>query len=142
QTAPAPVMMALDASKRDVCRVKRERTSSALQSIVLMNDPQFIEAARMLAEKSFNEQTGEFGMAIQQMFELTTSREAKRAELEVLTKLYLDQLDYFTKTPQATEEFAKIGQKAWGNKADKPKLAALSIVASVLFNFDQCVMKR
>jgi hypothetical protein len=142
RTAPAPVMMALDASKRDVCRVKRERTASALQSIVLMNDPQFMEAARILAERSLTEQAGDAGKAIQQIFELTTSREATRQELEILTKLYTDQLEYFGKTPTAADEIAKVGKRPWKKDADKPKLAALSIVASALFNFDQCVMKR
>ena len=42
-------MMTFDASKRDVCRVRRERTSSPLQALVLMNGPQFVEASRLLA---------------------------------------------------------------------------------------------
>ena len=51
RTGPAPVMMTLDAAKRDVCTVKRERTATPLQSFVLLNDPQFVESARVLAEK-------------------------------------------------------------------------------------------
>ena len=51
RTAPSPVMMALDSSKKDICMVKRERTDSAAQSLVLLNGPQFVEAARATAEK-------------------------------------------------------------------------------------------
>ena len=48
RTGPAPVMMALDASKRDVCRVKRERTSTPLQALVMLNDPQIVEALSLI----------------------------------------------------------------------------------------------
>ncbi|GAG37162.1 unnamed protein product, partial [marine sediment metagenome] len=51
RTGPAPAMMALDASKRDVCRVRRPRTQSPLQALVLLNDPQFVEAGRKLSER-------------------------------------------------------------------------------------------
>ena len=52
RTGPAPVMMTLNASKRDVCRVRREVTASPLQAFVLLNSPQFVEASRVMADQS------------------------------------------------------------------------------------------
>ena len=51
RTGPTPVMMALDASKRDVCTVRRERTDSPSQSLILLNGTQFVEAARAFADQ-------------------------------------------------------------------------------------------
>ena len=55
RTAPSPVMMTFDSSKKDVCMVRRERTDSASQSLVLLNGPQFLEAARATAHKLVEE---------------------------------------------------------------------------------------
>ncbi len=70
RTGPAPVMMAFDASKRDVCVVKRERTSSPLQAIVLLNDPQFVEAANHLAQRLQRQHGDQVERVINDMFRL------------------------------------------------------------------------
>ena len=75
RTGPAPAMMALDAAKRDVCRMRRERTSSPLQAFVLLNGPQYVEAARGLAEKVLH-QHAEPAAAVQHAFRRLTSRHA------------------------------------------------------------------
>ena len=79
RTGPAPTMMALDASKRDICVVKRERTSSPVQALVLLNDPQLVEASRVLAHQLVawhGEDTG--GIVVEAFRRLTSRRTRKK----------------------------------------------------------------
>ena len=142
RTGPAPVMMALDAAKRDVCVVKRERTASPLQAFVLLNDPQFVEAARMLAQRMIAKHGDDTGAVIAETFRRLTSRTPNERETKVLTKLYDEQFAVFTKNPARAEQFLKTGDTPRDKKLAGPRLAALAVLASTLMNYDECVMKR
>lgn len=141
RTAPAPVMMALDAARRDVCTVSRETTATPLQAFVFMNDPQFVEAARKTAERALAESKNDPHRAAQWIFQAMTSRKPVAAEAKVLSQLYDDQLAIFTKSPNQAAEFLKTGT-AKNGKVDSAKLAALNVVASALVSHDESVMKR
>ncbi|QDT63137.1 DUF1553 domain-containing protein [Calycomorphotria hydatis] len=143
RTAPAPVMMAFDASKRDVCRVKRERTSSPLQAFVLLNGPQFVEASRFIAARFRDE----YGHAPEQflppMFRMATSRELQQRELKILQRLYAQQLDYFRQNPQKAKDYLAVGsQKLETTGEDEQELAAAGVVANALLNFHESVTKQ
>ena len=143
RTGPAPVMMALDASKRDVCSVKRETTATPLQAFVFMNDPQFVEAARQLALKV----SGLYDKAdsdgrLRHLFRLLTSRDVRPSELAVLRQLLDDQRDYFQEDSNRAESFLNVGASELGEMETTPELAALAVVASGLFSHDECIMKR
>ncbi len=141
RTAPAPVMMSLDASKRDVCTVKRERTSSPLQALVLLNDPQLVEAARKLAEQQVDSHGTNVSAAIEHLFRLLTSRRPSAAELNVLKLLFDEQQAHFATNAEATRQF--LGEEAASADAtDAATLASLSVVAGALLNYDECVTKR
>ena len=96
RTGPAPVMLALDASKRDVCRVKREKTSSPLQALAMLNGPQFVEASRALSERLINlhGEASEDKIAID-LFRTLTSRNPNQRELGVIMELYKSQRHHF-----------------------------------------------
>lgn len=140
RTAPAPVMMALDAARRDVCTVSRETTATPLQAFVFMNDPQFVEAARKMAERALQESKDPH-TATRWLFEHLTSRRPVAAESKVLQRLYEDQLKIFAKSPKQAAAFLKTGQ-AKTDRIDPAQLAALNVVASALLSHDECVMKR
>ena len=59
RTGPAPAMMAFDSAKRDVCVARRDRTNTPLQALVLLNGPQFTEAAETLGRKLWDESGGD-----------------------------------------------------------------------------------
>lgn len=141
RTAPAPVMMALDAARRDVCTVSREPTATPLQAFVFMNDPQFVEAARKLAERALKESQDDPHQATQWLFQMLTSRQPVDAEVKILHRLYDDQLAIFAAAPKQTTEFLKTGQAKAG-EVEPTKLAALNVVASALMSHDESVMKR
>ena len=134
RTGPAPVMMALDASKRDVCSVKRERTSTPLQALVLLNDPQLNEAARVLGEKMLVKHGKEKGEMLAEMFRLLTSRKAKDRELKVLERIYTEQQEHFRADPAAAQKFLSVGDAKRDGKLAVEDAAAAGIVAVTLFN--------
>ena len=143
RTGPAPVMMALDASKRDVCSVKRETTATPLQAFVFMNDPQFVEAARQLAVKvSQQYDKSDADGQLRHLFRLLTSRRVAPSELAVLRQLLSDQRSYFEEDAARAKAFLGVGASDLKDEAATPELAALAVVASGLFSHDECIMKR
>jgi hypothetical protein len=142
RTGPAPVMMTLDASKRDVCRVRRERTSTPLETFVLMNGPQFVEAARVLSETVLKQHNEDHRAALVDLFRTLTGRVPDQTELTILSDLYSQQLEYFSTNSGKAEAYLKTGQRAVDPKLDANRLAALSTVANALFSFDEVVNRR
>ncbi len=141
RTAPAPAMMTLDAAKRDVCRVKRERTSSPLQAFVLFNSPQFVESARGLAESLAAKHGADDLAIIQNMFHVLTSRVASDEELLVLQRLFEQQLDLFEAQPEDATKYLSVGDRP-AVDGSSVRLAALTVVANALLGFDDAVMKK
>ncbi|MCP4190426.1 MAG: DUF1553 domain-containing protein [Planctomycetaceae bacterium] len=142
RTAPAPVMMTLDAAKREVCVVKRERTSSPLQALVLLNDPQFVEAARVMAERLLQKLGDEPVEIVREAFEELTSRAATEQEVQILIRLWDQQLKYFQANPKRTIAFLQMGDSAQDESLNAASVAAAASVMSTLLNYDECVVKR
>jgi len=142
RTGPAPVMMALDASKRDVCRAKRETTSTPLQALVLMNGPQFVEAARKLGEAMVREHGDNIDSIVHETFRTLTSREPSERELALLQQLHDEQLAHFEKDSKATDAFLGTGASPEAKGLAKPRVAAAGVLAKALMNFDESVVKR
>jgi len=142
RTGPAPVMMTLDASKRDVCVVKRERTSTPLQACVLLNGPQFIEAARVLGQSMLKKHGEDVDAMVVEMFRRLTSRTPTEREREILVRGFAEQLEYFEADPKRADLFLKTGKAAIEKTLPPVRIAAAAMVANTLMNFDECVMKR
>ncbi len=142
RTGPAPVMMALDASKRDVCSVKRERTATPLQALVMLNDPQFVEAARVFAARMCAVHEDDLDALLRMTFRTLTSRLPDDSEMKVLRRLYSEQLERFEAVPEEAKKLLGAGAAPEDQKLPKPKLAAVTALVNTLFNFDECVMKK
>lgn len=141
RTSPPPAMMTLDASNREVCVVKRQVTTTPMQTLVLLNDPQYVEAARGIAERAMTEQDS-VEKRLGFIFRSLTSRVPTEDELRVLEDLYQQQHEYFTSSPDAASELLTIGDHRASSKLDVVQLAALAITAEGLFSYDETVMKR
>src|SRR6185369_12695982 len=87
RTVPPPSMAIFDASNRDICEVKRQRTNTPLQALVMMNDPTLLEASRVLAARLLAE-TGNPEDKIRKAFRLIVCRKPAAAELKLLTDYY------------------------------------------------------
>lgn len=142
RTGPAPVMMTLDASKRDVCRVKREQTSSPLQAFVMLNGPQFVEASRALAERVIQLHKQDDSAALSTLFRLLTSRTPSEQEQKILLKLFASQHKLFEEQPEQALAYLTVGDQKRDESIAPARLAAMTTVANALFNFDECVIKR
>ena len=141
RTGPAPAMMVLDAVKRDVCRVSRERTESPLEAFVLLNGPQFVEASRVLAERLLR-QHATASAALPDLFRRLTSREASDDERVILRRLLEQQQAYFSENPDQARQFLAVGEATVDAGADPVSVAALAAVAGALFSYDECVIRR
>lgn len=143
RTSPPPNMVTFDATGREVCTARRERTATPLQALVMLNDPQFVEAARVLAEKSLKQQPAVTHEAqIQTIFRVLTSRSPSARELEILTRLFREQKTRFDATPEAAKAFLGVGDSPRDEQLNVSELAALTVVVKAIMNFDECVTKR
>lgn len=142
QTAPSPLMTTLNASKRDVCQVKIERTDSPLQGLVMLNAPQFAEAARALAAKLV-EQHGENDAAlVEDAFRRLTSRMPDEGERAVLKGLLSEQQTHFESRPGDAKALLAAGGSAPSQTTQPARVAAAATLVSTLLNFDECLSKR
>ena len=135
-------MVTLDAVRREICTVKREQTSTPLQAIVLLNDPQRLEAARVLAAKQLAKHPVDVQQAIRVMFRTLTSRMPRDEELQVLQKLFEQQRDFYQAQPDQARVLLATGKSPASSDVDAPQLAALTIVANTIMNMDACLTKR
>jgi len=134
RTGPAPAMMALDASKRDVCRVRRPRTQSPLQALVLLNDPQFVEAGRRLSERLLAAHGPQ--QLVTTMFRTVIGREPTDAEQLVVKRLYETQKKYFVLHPEEAALALNTGDAPLDPDLPVAEVAAGGVLASLLMNFE------
>jgi hypothetical protein len=142
RTSPHPAMIALDSPTRDVCTVKREITNTPLQALVLLNDPQFVEPARVLGEHLASEGEMNVGQKIEEAFRRLTGRRPVEAETSALAGLYRDQLDRFRADGEAAAALLAAGQYPRREGVDTAEAAAMTVVVNTLMNFDEFYMRR
>ncbi len=142
RTSPHPAMIAFDAPTRSVCIVKRENTNTPLQALVLMNDPQFVEASRILAERMQKEGGENLEEQTRYAFRLVTARNPSQTELGLLTEQYQHEIEKFKNDPKGAEELLKVGEFPFDKSLDKTHTAALAMVANTMINHDEAYMKR
>ncbi len=142
RTAPPPAMIAFDATNRAVCTVKRERTNTPLQALILMNDPQFVEAARVLAERMQMEGGTSLSDQIKYAFRKICGRKPTTTELDILKDQFKSERQNFQLFPEAADSLLSVGNHQRNYTFDKIETAALAMVNNSIMNFDEAYMKR
>lgn len=142
RTSPPPNMLALDAPGREVCTVRRQATNTPTQPLVLLNDPQFVEAAVALGERMFREGGDTLSERLEYGFRTVATRRPSEQEQALLRRLYEDQQERFQKDPDSASRFLKASERKLPGNLDPRELAAMSVVASALLNVDAAVMVR
>lgn len=142
RAAPPPSMISFDASTRFFCEVKRQKTSTPLQSLVLLNDPQLIEAARVIAERMLKEGGTTLKDQINYGFKLLTSRNADDVELNILSQLYNDEYAIFQQNQTDAEKLVSVGESNRDKTLPLTEHAALTMVARTIINFDESIFIR
>ncbi len=141
RSAHYPSFATFDAPNREVCTFFRQRTQTPLQSLVLMNDPAYVEAARGLAERVLREEPADADKRLVRAFRHTLGRVPQSDEVTVLQKAYEQQLANFKQDTKAAEALLKVGESPLPEKADAAELAALTTVANVLLNLSETITK-
>ena len=141
RTCPPPAMVSFDAPNREVCVARRSRTNTPLQSLVLMNDPTYVEAARVLAETILSEHDHD-DARIQAGYVRAVSRPARADELALLLDLLASARERFANEPEAAQKLTQVGTRPLAPNADVKEVAAWTIVASTILNLDETISKR
>jgi len=140
RTSPPPTLVTFDAPDRETCTVRRARTNTPLQALVLLNDPTYIEASRKLAERLMTEATSSQDR-IHLAFRLATARNPGPAEVTLLKKLFDDQLAVYRKDRNAAIRLLAVGEAPRDERVDVAELAAWTTIASVILNLDETLTK-
>ena len=139
--APPPAFLAFDGITREKCTVQRARTNTPLQSLILLNDPTYVEAARALAELVLTADS-EDRTRVRQMFRRVLSRHPEDDEARLLSDLLHRQRSRFAETPEAAKSLLAVGESAVNRRNDPGELAAWTVVAHTLLNLDEAVTRR
>lgn len=139
RTSPPPTMLLFDAPDRERCRVNRESTSTPLQSLVLMNDPTYVEAARHLAARMIRQGGSNVDSQISLGIEILTCRLASEEELRLLSTLHDRQLARFSANTNAAKALLAVGETPVSDDIAPARLAAMQVVASVMLNLDETI---
>ena len=141
RTAPPPQMNILDAPSREACTIRRERTNTPMQALMLMNDPQFVEAARVFAERTLKAggETPEERIAF--MFEIATAREPKPSEATLLLETLQAHAEEFKADPEAAKALIVVGESKPDETLDAVEVATWTMIANLILNLDEVLNK-
>ncbi len=142
RTAPMPNMTAFDVGSREVCTARRQPTNTPLQALVLLNDPQFVEAARTIAARAIKEAGPLPANQARRMFRLLATREPTVREMRLLVELHGSQLTGFQSDPEAARRLNRIGASAPDQSILPAELAAATVVAQGVLNLDATIWER
>ncbi len=141
RSAPPASLDIFNAPTREICTVRRERTNTPLQALVTMNDTQFVEAARHLAELALT--SG--GSTPEQRFDFVgeelLARPFDDREVKVLSGAWHDFLGYYDAHPQDAKKLLAVGESKADDKLNQAEFAAMTMVVNQVMNLDEVLVK-
>lgn len=139
RTVPPPSMLIFDASNRDQCEVKRSRTNTPLQALVMLNDPHVIEASKVLASNLLLEE-GTLEDKIDKCFRMITCRKPRPNEVKIMAEYYAEEKALFEKQPEKATPLLQIGEAPIEAK-QSVELAAMMQLVQMIYNLDESISK-
>jgi len=121
--------------------MRRERTDTPLQALVTMNDTQFVEAARALAQRALRESNGNLDREIDFMSARLLARPFDEKEREIVKRAYQEFLAYYDSHPEDAQKLLSVGESKADLTAAVPQVAALTMVANQVMNLDEVFNK-
>jgi hypothetical protein len=136
RTSPYPSAMALDATSRETCTIRRIATNTPVAAFALLNDPVYVEAAQALARQIIR-QEGDVPARVAYAFRRVLARHPTTAELQRLSQLFESELQHYQSDSAAAAEMATSEFGAAGESHSRAELAAWTVVGNVLLNLDE-----
>jgi hypothetical protein len=140
RSVPNPTLSVFDASSRSSCIVRRQRTNTPLQALVTLNDPTFLEAAKVMGEQMAKDQ--DVGLGIMEAYRKLTGRSPLPKEITILENLRKMELAKFTSNPQKAQGWLKSGMYVVNPSLDAATVAANAVVVIAILNSDATLTKR
>ena len=141
RTVPSPMLKTFDAPEREFCTIRRSRTNTPLQALLLLNGPQFVEAARHLAQRMMTEGGRTLDERITYGFRLVSARKPGLDELEVLREAYKVNLERYAKDEAAALKLLRVGESPFDTGLKPAELAAITSLARLLLNTNEAITK-
>lgn len=140
RSVPHPTLATFDAPDRSICTIRRQETNTPLQALVLLNDPTYIEAARVLGKNMLSYKDPAKGISM--VFRQLTGRKIKKEELTALLDLKKEEYEEFKNFPEKTKGWLNTGEFRISSDDDGALVAANAVVASTIMNADATITKR
>ena len=140
RSSPAPSLTIFDAPTREKCTLRRSSTNTPLQALVTLNDPQFLEAARALAQRAMTERD-KLDDQIVFAFRAATGVKPRPSVLRILNEAYQEELAVFQNDVTSAEKLLAIGESPRDPKLDLARHAAMTIVTSMILNLDETLTR-
>ncbi len=141
RSCPPPSLVTFDAPDREVCMVRRERTNTPLQALVLLNDPTYLEAGRAFAARIMKEGGADKVGRIEFAFRQATARRPTAKEVEILSRAYDRRFADFEQDETAAVKLLEIGELPRDQNLNPNELAAWTEVARIILNLDETINK-
>lgn len=139
--APPPALLTFDANTREKCLLRRSRTNTPMQALVVLNDTTYVEAARQLATRALLE-PGNDESRLKSMYRRTVSRAPEPAVLKAITELLNRQRQAFAQDPASADQLIKVGAAPAVTSLESRELAAWTLVAQTILNLDEVLTRR
>jgi hypothetical protein len=137
RAAPPASMDIFNAPSRETCTVRRERTDTPLQALVTLNDPQFVEAARRLAEIALKDNGDKFDVLAKRLL----ARSFRPEEASVVRESLAGLLAYYKAHADDAKKLIAVGESKADATVDASTLAAWTMLANQLMNLDEVLNK-
>lgn len=141
RSAPPASLEIFNAPSREVCTVRRERTNTPLQALVTLNDPQFVEAARHLAQTTLRASDPAPDERIDFMTRRLLARTLRPEERSIVAASLAQLLAWYRDHPDDAARLLEVGQSPVDGSLDPPELAAWTMLANQLMNLDEVLTK-
>ncbi|MEQ9066077.1 MAG: DUF1553 domain-containing protein, partial [Gimesia chilikensis] len=142
RTSPPPEMSTFDAPSREACTMRRERTNTPLQALLLLNDPQYMEAARAFGERMMKEGGPSPEERIKFAYTMATGHPISTENLTLIKQTFDDMLAEYQKAPEAAKELIAVGESKPDEKLNPQELAAWTMVGNLILNLDEVLNKN
>jgi hypothetical protein len=139
--APSPNMETFNLTSREFSCVRRERTNTPLQALVTLNDIQFVEAARHLAQVALERSGGDQNKTLDYIGQRVLGRPFSEKESTVLLESGRDFLAFYQEKPDDAQSLVKVGESVASAKVPAPVLAAWTMVCNQVLNLDETLTK-